>query len=157
MGCMAAIRRFLELRKADRARALEAFLFLGLARAAVLAVPFRILARGLGQPSRWHGHSAANEAVASATVELAELAERVSRHTPWKSNCLAKAIAVKLMLRCRGVRITMYFGMAKNDKGEFEAHAWTCSGKTILTGGPEIGRYAVVAAFADRTEGYSRE
>ena len=154
---MPAIERFLELSKADRLRALEAFLFLGLARVAVLAVPFRVLARGLGQPSSGHGQAAPNEAVASGTVELARLTERVSCHTPWKSNCLAKAIAVKLMLRRRGIGITMYFGMAKDEKGEFGAHAWTCSGGTILTGGPEIGHYAVLAAFADDDRRYGRE
>jgi hypothetical protein len=127
----------------------EVLVFLGLARLAVLTIPFRFLARILGPLAKSDGHGAARQETAQSTLELGRLIERVARHTPWSSNCLAKAIAAKIMLRRRGVATTLVFGVARTSEGKLEAHAWTRSGEAILTGSDGIDRYFVVAAFAE--------
>ena len=73
--------------------------------------------------------------------------KKISRSTPWRSNCLAKSIAAKYMLRRRRIASTLYFGLTKNSVGEFEAHAWLKSGEMILTGDSDLQNYAVVAKF----------
>jgi hypothetical protein len=103
----------------------------------------------LGQALTSAEESAAGDATTAATIALGALVERVGNHTPWNSNCLAQAIAVTFMLRRRGVKTTMYFGVAKNHEGECEAHAWTRSGGAILTGRNRVNRYAVVAIFSN--------
>ena len=127
---------------------MEAFLLLGLARMAILVVPFRRIAVLLGQ------------AMAESPLGVSDgksLAGRVSwavqtagRHTPWESKCLAQAVAAKVMLKRRAVSSTLYLGLAKDEEQKLEAHAWLRYGRMILTGGPHHERFTVVATFAER-------
>lgn len=148
---MTRLANFFRLSFADRLLVSEAFLFLGAARFAVLTVSFRRLASFLGQRDK-----TINSIVAGRENDRSPEVEKVyraiwltSRHTPWLSNCLAKAVAARLMLRRRRINSTLYFGMAKTDAGEFEAHAWLSSAGKILKSGDDPDRYAVVAAFTD--------
>lgn len=146
---MRAMAKLQELSWSDKLRAAEAFVCLGLARLAVLTVPLRLLARVLGQTPTPSDEPTAGEAPAASTLSLAAIVERVANHTPWSSNCLARAVAATLMLRRRGVRTRIYFGVARDDAGEIEAHAWTRSGHAILTGRNRIGRYTVVGILSN--------
>lgn len=145
---MRAMAKLLELSWSDRLRAAEAFVCLGLARLAVLTVPLRLVVRMLGQTSTSSDEPAAGDRASSPTLALGAIVERVANHTPWNSNCLARAVAATLLLRRRGVRTRIYFGVAKNDAGELEAHAWTRSGGAILTGRNRVGRYTVVGVLS---------
>jgi hypothetical protein len=127
----------------DGLRAGEALAFLALARIAVVALPFRVLEPRLG----------VRRAETPATERLDPVSRRVAwaiavaaRRTPWRSACLEQAIAAKAMLRRRGIASTLYLGVAKDP---FVAHAWLRVGAMNVTGGQDIGRYAVVASFAD--------
>ena len=142
--------KLFRLSAGDRRLALEALVWLGLARAAVVALPFRWVAAIL---RRQEGTRAADNEVdvssASRARRVAWAVRRTSRYTPWLSNCLAKAIAGRCMLRRRRIPSTLYFGVTKDDDSGFAAHAWLQCGEMILTGGSNLGRYAVVAEFAD--------
>lgn len=132
----------------DRQRFLvEAVILTGLARAAVLTVPFRWLARALGQ----HMQSTPDESVErnAAILERVQWAvATASNHVPWNANCLAQTIAATLMLRIRRVAGTIYFGVMKDDQGEYRAHAWLRSGNLIVTGARGMQSYTVVSTFA---------
>lgn len=145
-----AVRRLLRLSWQDQLRNAEAFVFLGLARLAVLTVPFRLIARAVGPAA---GSASvpvtADPPAQRRALALGRLIERVGRRTPWRSNCLAQAVAATFMLRRRGLGSTMYFGLAKNENGDLDAHAWTRSHGTIVTGGYALERYAVVAVLED--------
>jgi Transglutaminase-like superfamily len=148
---MFRLTRFLHLPAADRWMALEALVCLGLARAAVLTLPFRWVACFFGRPVEQNSAFAGGPALQLPIPEARAVAQaiaRVKRHTPWHSNCLAQAVAGLVMLRRRGISGTLYFGMARNSQGALEAHAWLRSGGAILTGGRGLNRFAVVAAFA---------
>lgn len=139
--------KFLRLSWADRWLMLEALTWLGLARLAVLTLPFRWIAPHMGQTQ-------AVSPTDDATVDpdrlrrVALAIRRVSRHTPWDSNCLAQAIAAKRMLHRRHINSTLYLGLAKDDD-QLEAHAWLRSGPFILTGGRGSRCYTVVATFSE--------
>jgi len=139
---------FLHLSWPDRWLLLESGLWLWLARAAVLTIPFRWLASRLGQQ---HGMSPiVDNPEALAQIRRVAWAIRVvSRATPWQSNCLAQALAGKWMLHRRRIASTLYLGVAKDAQGRLEAHAWLRSGDSILTGGSDLERYAIVAIFAE--------
>lgn len=134
--------RLRRLASRDGARAVEAVAYLALARAAVVALPFPVLARRLGV--RW----AETPAVASddpASYRVGWAVAAAARRVPWRSECLEQAVAAKVMLRRRGIDSTLYLGVARDP---FEAHAWLRVGTLHVTGGQDVARYAVVASFA---------
>lgn len=146
---MSRLGKFLSLSFSNRLLVLETIILLGLARLAVVTLPFRWISCVLGQKVE---DSVENEelSVPSLIVRRIEwVLRRTSLYTPWRSNCLARAIAGRFMLRRRSITSTLYFGVAKDETGEFEAHAWLSSGGKIVTGGAEANRFAVVATFID--------
>jgi len=147
---MSYIAKFFRFSIAEQRLLLEAATLLGLARLAIIALPFRWVAAVLGE-RRTHildASGANSEKITALPVSRVAWAIWLTgRHTPWRSNCLAKAVAGRLMLRRRGIGSTLYFGMAKDEEGKFEAHAWLSSDGVILTGGAESDRYSVLAEF----------
>lgn len=150
---MSRLAKVFRLSSPDRRLALEAAIFLGLARFAVVALPFRWIASALGRQIATFDAAETGEKTAcfpSAPIRRIGWAiNRIGRHTPWRSNCLAKAIAGRFMLRRRRINSTIYFGVAKDLKGEFEAHAWLNSNGIILNDTADLERYIIVAVYTD--------
>ncbi len=141
-----AWRRFWELSPGDRRLLLEAALWLTLATVALVALPFRRLARVLGRPMA--ATSSAEEGGASVQLErIGRVVRAASRGLPWHPKCFAQAIAAKIMLRWRGLYSTLYLGVRRDPKGSLQAHAWLRSGPHILTGAQGHESYAVIATF----------
>ena len=140
--------KLLRLSWADWGLLLEATLWLGLARAALVALPFRWLARHLGRLMA-ESPPAGDPAFRPQLARVSWAVREMSRYTPWRSACLAQALAAKGMLRRRGIASTLYLGLAKENQSALIAHAWLRSGSMILTGGQGRSRYTVVATFAD--------
>lgn len=143
-------RRLAGLSWPDRLLLAEATLLLAVARAAVLLLPFRVIARALGprmtETPREGGTGP--ERLRRLTWAIGA----VARRTPWRSKCLEQALAAKVMLRRRGIPSTLYLGVARaagDAPGPYDAHAWLRSGTIHVTGGQQVDRYAVVATFAD--------
>jgi hypothetical protein len=146
---MTRLSKFLRLSASDQRLLVEAALFHGMSRLALLALPFRWVASILGQ----------NMQQTSRTVDPGhkEVAERVSwavhvagRLAPWKSTCLTEAIAAKLALRRRGIPSTLYLGAGRDENQKICYHAWLRSGDNIVAGGPLDKSYIVVATFAEQ-------
>jgi hypothetical protein len=144
---MSQLAKFFRLSGEDRRLVLEAAVWLCLARAAVMTLPFRRIASILGRPKG--GLVTEDETSALQAHRVAWAVRRTSCYTPWLSNCLAKAIAGRCMLRRRRIASTLYFGMIKGSDGELAAHAWLQSGGITLSGGSNLERYAIVAKFTD--------
>ena len=145
---MRRLGKFLRLSSSDRLLFVEAVIWLGIARLAVLVMPFRWIAPFLGR------HMA--ESPQTTESEQKEIAERisrvvqtVSRHMPWECKCLTQAIACKNMLKRRGLQTTLYLGVAKGGEGNLKAHAWLRSGDMIVTGARGMDQCAVVSTFAE--------
>jgi hypothetical protein len=145
-------RDFAILRKcspADLLLLLEAGVWLGVARAAILTIPFRWIARLFaltpGELANPHEQSPG----ASARRIRWAIAV-VSCRTPWESKCLAQALAASAMLRMRRIPATMALGVARSaeESGKMEAHAWLSAGDLILTGGAGRERFTVIAKFS---------
>lgn len=91
----------------------------------------------------------------------------MSRHTPWQSRCLVQAIAARWMLGRRGVPTTLHLGVTRaaptdvhpeavlgglrrdERPGLMRAHAWLSCEDFVVTGGPLVSHYTLVASFAD--------
>lgn len=122
----------------------EALVCLALARAAVLLLPFRVLARRLGVRM---GDAPSVATLRPAARDVAWGIGAAAARSPWRSMCLEQAFAAKMMLRRRGVASTLYLGITREP---LAAHAWVRVGERNVTGGQNVSRYAVVASFADR-------
>ena len=142
------LRSLYDLAWSDRGLLIEAAALLGAARLAAKTIPFKQLARCFGQ------HMSESERVVESGVDarasrIGWAVRTVARRTPWNSNCLAQAVAARLMLRRRKMACTVYLGLVKDGKHELAAHAWLRCGNRVVTGGRTSSRrYTVVSTFS---------
>lgn len=124
------------------------FLLLGIARLAILVVPFRRLAGLLGTNC---GNTQicplVNKRQRYLAWKLGLLVRRVADRTPWESKCLAQALVTAPLLYLMRVPYVLYLGVAKEDTKELRAHAWVRSGPCMVTGGAGTPEFTVVATF----------
>lgn len=70
---------------------------------------------------------------------------QVARVLPWRPTCLRQALAVRWMLRRRGIASQCHLGVV--GVAPFAAHAWVTVGGAVVVGGP-VGHATRVATFA---------
>jgi hypothetical protein len=146
---MQMLGKFLRLSSSDRRLFVEAAIWLGIARLAVLVVPFRWITPFFGT------HMV--ESTENTTPDHKDIMGRVSwavqtasRHLPWECKCLAQAIAGKGMFKTRRVPSTLYLGLLKDGGEKLKAHAWLRTGDLIVTGARDMDRFIVVSSFAEK-------
>jgi hypothetical protein len=66
---------------------------------------------------------------------------------PWTSNCLAQALAGRMMLSRRGVRSAVVLGV-RRDEGAFLAHAWLAVADGTVCGGEQAAGYRPLAEWS---------
>lgn len=132
----------------ERRLALEAFILLGVMRAAILLLPFRWIVRLLrleaGEKAA-EGPPLDDPRIANIGWAIAAAAAR----TPWQSSCLAKAFCGSRMLGKRGIPSTLSLGVAKGEPGGMllKAHAWLRCSEQTVTGEREHERFKLLATF----------
>lgn len=88
----------------EQAWLLPAWLLLGLARGAILLVPFRRLAPLLGRvqgATPWV--PVLSPAQQRRALRVGRTVRLAARYTPWTSNCFPQALVASLLLRALGV------------------------------------------------------
>lgn len=126
------------------------FVGLGVARLAVLVVPFPRLSRRFG---RSMGAVALVPLATPSQMRNASFIGRVIRRvaprTPWESNCLPQAILARILLGVLGIPYALHLGLRSRpgSAGESIAHAWVACGRVFVTGGNGFANYPVVAVF----------
>lgn len=137
-------RRAIELPWADLFLLAEAFARLGFVRLMILVLPFRVIAKRLGEQ---HAETTRDD-----DPRVFDVVRRVrwallaaSRRAPWRCKCLEQGITAKRMLRARGIETTLYLGVARGEK--IDAHAWLRCGTLDVCGGDGASRFAVVSKF----------
>ena len=130
----------LEMTNRQRLLVLEAALWLGLSRLALLILPF-------GRIAPWLQRAPDSGARAGATVLAVRQAVAVAaRNVPWNAVCLPQAMAAKAMLARRGQGSALHLGAGKAG-GELTAHAWLEAGGEIVVGEAGIADMAPLARF----------
>ena len=129
---------------------LPVWLLLGLSRAAVLTLPFRMLAARLGDAcgvNAWVPLVSGPQLVRARSI--GRIVRLASRYTPWDSNCLAQAIVAIVLLRLHGIPCAAFMGVKRSDDASraLLAHAWVHSGAVAVSGGAGCDRFTVVACF----------
>lgn len=139
----------------------ETILWLGLARLTVLWLPFRWIRPYLGPVNQamtateesGRAIQPDNQLTQAETIaQIRWMLHWASRYTLWDSNCLARSIAGKMMLRRRGIASTLYLGITK-DGDQMKAHAWLLAGGVGVTGVEVSHRdnYRVISSFGTET------
>ena len=146
---MSALRKFLDLHWNERLLLMEAWLYLGAARAALLVIPFRDIAPRLGRPWGADAVPIADSPAPAMARQIGWAVEIMARHTPWESACLAQSIAGKFMLGKRGLSSLLFLGMKKDEAGKLTAHAWLRVGDEILVGGAGHSTFTVLCSYGD--------
>jgi hypothetical protein len=160
-------RRFYRRSPAEWLLAVEALLLLAFFRVCLVVVPVHriILTITRGPAVDRTGDEADSEAAArergAATDEMrekntaesaaAEIARRVrwavsavARHSPAAFVCFPQTLAGYTMLRRRGVRSTMVYGVARAADGKLIAHTWLVVGDKVVLGGEGSAQFTPV-------------
>jgi len=141
-------RSFLRLPWADQALFFGVYGLLGLARLAILTLPFCWISPWLGESVQLAGRSPLlNPGQARAARRAGRLVRMAARYTPWESKCLAQAMVAKFLLVGWRVPYAFYFGVARDPREGMKAHAWVCAGPVYVTGGNGFASYAVVSVY----------
>jgi hypothetical protein len=90
-----------------------------------------------------HGLVRANKEKA---LKLARAVTRASNYVP-KATCLTQALTVQALLRREGLSADLHIGVAKDEKGQFQAHAWLENNGTIIIGDCELQIYTPFPAL----------
>jgi hypothetical protein len=121
-----------------RGRAIEAMLFLCIARFLIAAVPLRFWRRSLGQivatnPDSDEDSQTPAERVVVQAVSAA--VEQGARHLPIHLACLPRAMAAQWMLARRGCASRLVVAVAVGKVTEAHPlHAWVEAGRKIVVG-----------------------
>ncbi|WP_374405290.1 lasso peptide biosynthesis B2 protein [Pelagerythrobacter sp.] len=132
-----------------------AFVLLGLARLAILILPFRLYAPLLGQrrPQQaerdWREGPSLDPPQDGRAFAIKQAIRVAARLTPWRSVCLPQALVAAALMRPLGIGFTAHLGVTRDDEGAgpMQAHAWTVAGGAIVTGAGQLARYTRVARF----------
>jgi len=136
--------RLMGRRPAEWIMAAEALALLAFYRARLAVVPVkRTIARMT--KGRVNGVPVAYDA---ASLEVATrvrwAVEAAARHSPVEFVCFPQTLAGYAMLRRRGVRGTMVYGVMRSKDGELIAHTWLMMGERVVLGGEGAGEFGVV-------------
>jgi hypothetical protein len=138
------VRKFLSLTAVERNLFLRAWFWLTTIRIMLWVLPFQRLSGLLRRlVPQSHGLAGADQEEA---LRLARAVTKASDYVP-KATCLPQALAVQALLRREGLSADLHIGVAKDEKGEFQAHAWLENRGTIIIGDYELQIYSPFPAL----------
>lgn len=130
---MRRLRRFVRLSGAERVILSQAALGIICVRFLLCILPLRTVQHFVSC-SIWRSESTC------AAGRIVWAVRAAARLVP-RSTCLIQSLAAQALLSRFGYEPLLTIGVAKNDRGLLEAHAWvSCKGQ-LLIGGPRVERY----------------
>lgn len=128
------------------------FILLGIARAAILLLPFRYYSRFLGENRQTDIFTPLlTPQQVNRSRRIGRAIRATAKITPWESLCLVQALVASILLRIAGLPYILHFGLAKNhdpsDPNAMKAHAWITAGQASVTGGRSLFKFAVVGSY----------
>jgi len=150
-------RKFVSMRNREKIWVILLFFLSGIARAAILTLPFRYIAPFLGQ----HYQNAqlaviVTEGQLQKARRIGHITELTANNTPWQSKCLIQAMMAKWLLNHYRIPYVLYLGVAKStailgtreiENSDLIAHAWLSVGPSIITGDDGHRAFTIVSTF----------
>jgi hypothetical protein len=138
---MSKLRKFAELPAGEKLLLLRVLFVVGWIRAALWVLPFRVL-----QKFAFRGKK---KKYTSYSVEQYVWAVRAtSRYVP-RATCLTQALAAQVLLSRAGFSPQVEIGVAKNEKNQFQAHAWLVLKGQVVIGGAGFERYTPLTTWEE--------
>lgn len=78
---------------------------------------------------------------------LARSVEIARRKVPWRAKCFESALALRAMLRRRGINCVLHYGIGRGQAASLRAHVWLSVNDEVLIGGAEAAEFVEVADF----------
>jgi hypothetical protein len=129
------------LRARDWLMLAEALAALALASLAIALLPFRRVAAAASARGR---RAARTDDEIVRRVRSA--VQAWGRRVPWRAVCFQKGLAVHWMLRRRGIRSVLLYGVRRDGDG-LAAHVWIDVDGATVIGGEEAPGFACLARF----------
>lgn len=140
-----AASRLMALRASDILLLGEALLVLAAASLAIALLPFRrtVELMRVDRPDRSIEPAVRGRLVAKCRWAVQAWSGRV----PWRAVCFQRGLALHLMLRRRGIRSTLHYGVAQSEAEGLRAHVWIDVGDRTVLGGAEAPQFTRLASF----------
>jgi len=136
---MKRIQKFLRLSIPDKLLLIHAFVVLTVVMLGLRVLPWLVLQRVLLKLA--NGYSRFRPAQRPSAQHIAWTVQAASRYVP-KATCLPRALAAQLLLIQRAYPADLQIGVARDENGKLEAHAWVTSNDGIIIGGvPDPDRF----------------
>ena len=135
------VRRFLTLPMQTRVAFLSALAVVLVVRIGLWALPVRRV-RSIGRRLVRHpvGGGVPDQVVAD---RIAWAVRRAAAFVP-RASCLTQALAAELLLARAGHAAEVRLGVAKDEHGKIEAHAWVESSGRVIVGDGDLEHYATL-------------
>lgn len=139
------LQRLRDLHPRQRLLLAEAFVVLAATSAAIKFLPFRrVVAAAAREPSLrispgWQ------EPEVIRQVRWA--VDRIATLVPWRSVCFQKGLAAHVLLRRRGVKSLLHYGVRRAPDGEMGAHVWVTVEGMAVVGGKEAPEFTCLATY----------
>lgn len=143
------LKNFIHMPFKDKLLLLIAFILSGIARALMIAVPFKKIQPYIGISKEESPYEDIGLKEWRTVRRIRKISLLACRHTPWESKCLVRALVVSWLLRYYKIPTTLYLGVAKDKNKNMLAHAWLRCGKCIVTGGEVEKDFVEVARFSN--------
>jgi hypothetical protein len=143
------IKKFRTLSSREKKLFFEAYVTVGVMRAAILTIPFKRLTSSLAHQQNDMEVIPLDYKEMQIALSVSKAISRASAYTLWESTCLAQSLAAQRMLQRRGIPGVLYLGVAKNadDKEKMEAHSWSQCGDMVITGAKGHEDFTVLSVF----------
>jgi hypothetical protein len=141
-------RRWRALPASRRWLLLEAFATLLAARCSLVLLPVRWIFRWLERPP--HNPAAPNSSETVEDIRWAVLT--VARYGPLSFVCFPQALAAHAMLRRRGIRSIMHYGVRRSADRQMRAHTWLEVDHHMLLGGESAMLFAPIHSTGTGSE-----
>lgn len=122
----------------------EAIWLTGWCRFQILYRPFSKLSPKIGSVGTETPIDTQNPA---EVMQVQKIVRAVSRRMPWTCNCMVQALTMKKMLARRAIGSTLYMGVALDQNGNMEAHAWLRCGSVYISGKSEMERFTATTMY----------
>jgi hypothetical protein len=140
---MRSLCKFFLLEPSERRLLLRTGLILWAARLGLWLLPLPTLRRLL---AKWRQAESISPD-GSANIEKIVWAVTVASHYVPAATCLTQALAGQILLAQYGQPALLQIGVAKNEAGKLEAHAWVESrGRIVIGGSEELFRYTPLSS-----------
>jgi hypothetical protein len=127
---------------------IEALLALGLAFALIAVLPFRRVAKLASA-----GAGRTPPPVSPSEAQLIASAIRAwAARVPWRAVCFEQGLAALLMLRRRGLAVTLFYGAAYDADAALVAHVWVRSVLVDVIGCETSHDYQLLATFPNQSD-----